>query len=210
MSLHEHQSAFSQVSFISVKCPPAGVVHDSMGGAHLLALSIAMYQDLPRGVRLIVGWPGARQNFCRKLATSDSLPHRRGDKHCLQFGGRNGSCRRPRHISTQRNMETIQQETKRQLDSFINGKISSQDLETWIVSIEQEKSLPVAELESLFDLRLLLLESGEGVRPPGDAKSAAAAILREADRNSRAASSTRQKPGPRRAASRPHSADSSP
>ena len=73
----------------------------------------------------------------------------------------------------------IQQETIRQLVAFIDGKVSPQDLEQWIVSIDQDESFSRPEQESLMELRLLLLETGEGIRPLDTAKRAAGTILRE-------------------------------
>ena len=90
---------------------------------------------------------------------------------------------------------TIQQETTRQLVAFMNGQLDSQGLEEWIISIEQDESFSAAERESLADLRLLLLESGEGIRLLDHAKSAAVAILRQGGLLQTSATSSSQSVG---------------
>ena len=75
---------------------------------------------------------------------------------------------------------TLQQETARELKSFLDGEQSAEALEAWIIAVEEEGDFSDDEAEVLLELRLMLLEAGEGLRQLDDAKAVAAQLLAEA------------------------------
>ena len=75
---------------------------------------------------------------------------------------------------------TLQQETSRQLKSFLDDEQDAESLEAWILTNEEEEDSSDEEREALLELRLMLLESGEGSRPLDDAKAVAARLLDDA------------------------------
>jgi hypothetical protein len=75
---------------------------------------------------------------------------------------------------------TLQQETARQLKSFLDGEQDAESLEAWILTTEGGEDSSEEESEALLELRLMLLESGEGSRPLEDAKAVAARLLDDA------------------------------
>jgi hypothetical protein len=76
---------------------------------------------------------------------------------------------------------TLHQETTRSLIAFLNDEITSQELKTWIVSIEEDESFSIIERDDLGGLRLLLVETEEGLRPIEHARAEAMKLLNEAD-----------------------------
>ncbi len=69
-------------------------------------------------------------------------------------------------------------ETEATLRRFIAGRISASDLEAWIVAAVDDEADEVRP--ALWDLRLLLTEAGEGLRPLSDAKKRAKSLVLEA------------------------------
>ena len=69
----------------------------------------------------------------------------------------------------------LKSETEATLEDFLNGAISPQDFEGWIISCIDE--FPESEQAPLWELRLLVTEYGEGLRPLKDAKTRAKRLL---------------------------------
>jgi hypothetical protein len=73
-------------------------------------------------------------------------------------------------------MTALRSETEAALRGFLAGKTSPQEFEAWVVSACDD-SPSDEEQSGLWELRLLLVEHGEGMRPLGDAKAKAAELL---------------------------------
>jgi hypothetical protein len=72
---------------------------------------------------------------------------------------------------------TMQHETAKVLSDFVDGRMSAEELEEWIVSISEDDEF-LHERDDLTNLRLLLLESGDGLRTSEAARQAASAFLK--------------------------------
>jgi hypothetical protein len=69
----------------------------------------------------------------------------------------------------------LRSETESALEDFLKGVSSPQDFEGWIISCIDE--FPEAEQAPFWELRLLLTEYGEGLRPLQEAKTRARQLL---------------------------------
>ena len=61
-------------------------------------------------------------------------------------------------------MNLLTQETRRQLLGFGMGVLPTEDLEKWVIAAQDDEAFPETERVALGQLRLLLLECGEGQR----------------------------------------------
>ena len=68
-------------------------------------------------------------------------------------------------------------ETADTIASFLAKNMTAEEFEAWIVSILDEDSLSDNERDALWEIRLLLVEAGEGLRPAEEARSRAAELL---------------------------------
>jgi hypothetical protein len=64
------------------------------------------------------------------------------------------------------------------LRRFLNDELSPSELESWIIASVDEEQDPVRQ--ALWELRLLLTETGEGLRPANEAKERAARLIKVA------------------------------
>lgn len=72
----------------------------------------------------------------------------------------------------------LRSETESALADFLEGSLSPQDLEGWLISyLDDDVSEP--ESGALWEMRLLLVEYGEGLRPLEEAKELARQLLSE-------------------------------
>jgi hypothetical protein len=69
-------------------------------------------------------------------------------------------------------------ETEATLRRFIAGRMAAPELEAWIITSLDEESDSVRP--ALWELRLLLTEVGEGIRPLSDAKKRVKSLLLKA------------------------------
>jgi hypothetical protein len=61
---------------------------------------------------------------------------------------------------------------------FLGGIVSPQDLEGWLISYLDDE-VADSERDALWEMRLLLVEYGEGIRPVDDARACARRLLSE-------------------------------
>jgi hypothetical protein len=71
----------------------------------------------------------------------------------------------------------LRSEAKAVFRDFLGGKITPKEFEVWIISCIDE--LPATEQAPLWDMRLLLIEYGEGLRSLEEAKERAEELLAE-------------------------------
>ena len=71
----------------------------------------------------------------------------------------------------------LSQETTRQLFGFGVGVLSPAELEQWVVGAQDDEQFLLLERDALRDLRLMLLECGEGQREVRDVQARAWALL---------------------------------
>jgi hypothetical protein len=71
----------------------------------------------------------------------------------------------------------LRSETETAIEDFLKGVTSPQEFEGWIISCIDE--FPEPEQAPLWELRLLLTEYGEGLRPLKEAKTRARRLLAE-------------------------------
>ena len=71
--------------------------------------------------------------------------------------------------------------TAQTLERFVADEMDSDEFDAWLVSIQDDESLFDAERVALARLRLLAIESGEGLRDASEVRSAAAALLTDGD-----------------------------
>ena len=69
-------------------------------------------------------------------------------------------------------------ETEATLRKFIAGRMSAGEFEAWIISAVDDETDEVRP--ALWELRLLLTEAGEGIRPLSEAKKRAKSLLQAA------------------------------
>jgi hypothetical protein len=72
----------------------------------------------------------------------------------------------------------IETETEAQTRAFLSGQMTPEEFETWIISAIDDVAV-VTEREALWEIRLLLTEYGESLRPVEDALRRSAELLRE-------------------------------
>ena len=70
----------------------------------------------------------------------------------------------------------LRSETESALGDFLEGSVSAQDLEGWLISYLDDEAAE-SEREALWEMRLLLLEYGERIRPLDDAKDCAKRLI---------------------------------
>lgn len=71
----------------------------------------------------------------------------------------------------------LSQETTRQLLGFGMGVVSPAELEGWVIGAQDDEQFLLLERDALRDLRLMLLECGEGQREMRDVQATAWALL---------------------------------
>ena len=72
----------------------------------------------------------------------------------------------------------VRSEIEAVLSRFLSGAMSPQDFEVWIIGALDDP-LMADEQDALWDIRLLLTEYGESLRPLDDALAQARAMLSE-------------------------------
>jgi hypothetical protein len=74
-------------------------------------------------------------------------------------------------------MTVLSTETTQRLSAFLDGRDSAQDLESWIIEVEDDRAFSQMERDELMQLRLYLLEAGEGTRSASQVKQEAWRLL---------------------------------
>ncbi len=74
-------------------------------------------------------------------------------------------------------MNLLTQETTRQLLGFGMGVLPAEDLEEWVIAAQDDEMFPETEREALGQLRLLLVECGEGQRDLDEVQAFAWGLL---------------------------------
>lgn len=68
-------------------------------------------------------------------------------------------------------MNSLTKETTRQLIGFGMGVLPTEDLEEWVIAAQDDEAFPETERVTLGQLRLLLVECGEGQRDIADVRA---------------------------------------
>lgn len=82
-------------------------------------------------------------------------------------------------------------DTRRTLQSYLDGGLSPADLLAWTTSAEDDASLGEIERQELRELLLVLDEVSEGLRPVAEIMAVAARIIIEADASTWAGAASR-------------------
>jgi hypothetical protein len=145
-----------------------------MRRAAVLPIGIMVNQNLthPANVgRIMCG--RLPDDLSREAAITDSVPQFQFDEELLELGSTYESRRLAWHNIS--GMVVLRSETESSLHDFLKGNISPEDFEGWLISYLDE--VPGAERDALWEMRLLLVEFGEGLRPLEDAKDHARLLL---------------------------------
>jgi hypothetical protein len=119
-------------------------------------------------------------NMSGECAIMDLIPEVHLAEDLSQHGTRDESYLATCHNSgPEVSMTTVRLETETvtQLKAFLGQALPAQAFEAWIVSVIDE--MPDEEADELWQLRLLLTEVGEGLRPLADAITAATNLLNQ-------------------------------
>ena len=73
---------------------------------------------------------------------------------------------------------TMQKETATKLLTFVDSELSARDLEAWIIEVSEDPAYSEFEREALEELRIKLIEVGEGIRPLSTVREDASLLLR--------------------------------
>lgn len=93
----------------------------------------------------------------------------------------------------------LRPDSKVTLQRYVDGRISNAELAEWLVATEYDDELPQGERDELAQLRLIVTEVEEDLRPSEEVLKAVSAVLAAAEHRTvvavRTSSSTRIHPG---------------
>lgn len=155
-----------QVCLIPMKNAPRSVDY-LMSCTNMSTVCVTVDENTAHGIGIIPGSDrGPGYDFGAEQASLELMPKAELHEDFLQKGVRHELGRSAWHYNQwERCTMAIRVETAMAIEAFVSGRASAEDLESWILEIEDDDSFSVDERDSLTRLRLLLLEVGEGQRP---------------------------------------------